>query len=155
MACPPEARMRATACSRSTASRELRTTRAPRPAAISAVASPMPLDAPVITMTCSPTGLRPTLMGPPSECGPRARFASVVTAMVHPRERHGTCCGSRAGCGPGQEGGRAGERTRKEQGDEREAPAGEAECGRAYDRDGRNGTLERFNANQQQPAPRG
>ena len=45
----------------SASSRDASTTRAPRLPASSAVASPIPLDAPVMTMTCSLIGL--SLMG--------------------------------------------------------------------------------------------
>jgi hypothetical protein len=51
VASPPSSRISWTARERSTGSRELRTTRAPRDAASFAVASPIPLDAPVITIT--------------------------------------------------------------------------------------------------------
>src|SRR5690349_933381 len=42
--------------------REARTSLAPNAEAVSAVARPMPLDAPVMTMTCSPIGLSATFM---------------------------------------------------------------------------------------------
>ncbi len=52
-ASPPSALIRAAASSRACPLRAARTTLAPRLAAVSAVARPMPDDAPVITITCS------------------------------------------------------------------------------------------------------
>src|SRR3954468_4859842 len=56
-ALPPAPVMYSTAASRTGPERDASTTLAPCPAAAMAVASPIPLDAPVITMTCSETGL--------------------------------------------------------------------------------------------------
>ena len=69
----PLGRIRSVAVRRSLSSRELSTTRARRRAAISAVASPIPLEAPVITSTCSLSGFSVTLMFdvPLKDCGAR------------------------------------------------------------------------------------
>jgi hypothetical protein len=114
--------MRSTACSRSTASREVRTTRAPLRAAICAVASPMPLDAPVMTMTCSWTRLSLTLMPPPTRSRPR--FASGhATPWSRPWRWSGSPAGGRshrASRGGGQE-------CRKRQCEPDETPGGQHE----------------------------
>src|SRR3954451_18202486 len=60
-ACPPSVLISSAAFWMSASSRDASTTRAPRLPASSAVASPIPLDAPVMTMTCSLIGL--SLMG--------------------------------------------------------------------------------------------
>src|SRR5919107_2141634 len=63
MARPPRERMSSTTRWRSAALRAARTTRAPRLAACRAVTRPMPLDAPVITMTCSDKGRSGNFIG--------------------------------------------------------------------------------------------
>src|SRR3982750_2368561 len=63
MARPPPALMRWQISSSACPARAARTSLAPSLAAASAVARPMPLDAPVITMTCWSRGLRSTAVG--------------------------------------------------------------------------------------------
>jgi hypothetical protein len=62
-ASPPCARISAAMSASVAALRATSTTRAPRLAAVSAVARPMPLEAPVTTTTCSDRGFRTILIG--------------------------------------------------------------------------------------------
>src|SRR5690606_18945775 len=64
-ASPPDSRSSPAIRSRASPSRELSTTRAPARHAILAVASPIPLSDPVITITCSLIGLSLRSIGPP------------------------------------------------------------------------------------------
>src|SRR5688572_1632503 len=59
---PPAHRMSSTACSRSPAFRATSTTRAPRPAACFAVTRPIPLEPPVMTITCLSNGMSCSVM---------------------------------------------------------------------------------------------
>src|SRR6266566_6929323 len=61
-ACPPAALISDSSCRSAASLRAASTSRAPRCAAMRAVVKPIPLDAPVITMTCSSRGLRRILV---------------------------------------------------------------------------------------------
>ncbi len=62
VASPPAASISSWIVASASALREASTTRAPARAAMRAVASPMPLEPPVMTITCSPRGLCAWLM---------------------------------------------------------------------------------------------
>src|SRR4051812_34206701 len=87
MAVPPLAAISLVTASRSAVLRAASTTRAPRLAAIRAVARPMPLDAPVMTMTCCFRDFGRSFFMPPFASNPRAGGQSPLP-YENVKDRH-------------------------------------------------------------------